>query len=143
VAGAGLYIVELAPNFFENWREKRLADGIISNEEKYINDPFFKELCELKDFKFDLINGLQRKDVGVIEAPILEAIAESINILTAKDPAKLPVFKHLIAHIAAVTANSIDDISPTEQQALDKINQALNAPDSFGDLSALTHPFGS
>jgi hypothetical protein len=143
VAGAGLYIVEFAPNFFENWREKRIADGVISNEEKYINDPFFKELCDLKDFKFDLIKGLQRKDVGAIEAPILLSIAESIHILADKDPAKLPIFKHLIAHIAAVTANSINDISPTERQALDKINQALEAPESFGDLSALAHPFGS
>lgn len=144
VAGSGLYIVELAPNYFDSWREKRIADGVIDNEEKYIHDPFFKELCDLKDFSFDLVNHLPRnKDAGVIEAPILEAIAESITILTEKDPAKVPIFKHLIAHIAAVTANSIHNISPSEQQALTKINIALDEPESFGDLSNLAHPYGA
>lgn len=140
VIGTGFYIRKLTPNLFEGWKAKKVAESIIDETEEKSSDAFFRQLCDEQDFK-SLVPRYLPRDFGTMEVPVLQAIDASIDILTAKDPAKLNDFKNLILYIAEATADSVHGTSHKEEQAIENIRQVLNNHKNMGDLSDLTKPF--
>jgi hypothetical protein len=140
ILGCAFYIRKLAPNFIDGWRAERAAISVIDDEETYEQDVFFEQLCDTAGYKTRIPDYLPRTP-DVMEVPILQAIAESINILQAKDPQRIAMFKSLIEHIASVAAESDTEVSPEEQHAVNKIREALNNPDEFGNLADMIHPY--
>lgn len=140
IVGVGFYVRKLAPNTFDSWRARRAAEHIVDEIEDDHDDEFFRQLCDTDDFKSYLPKHVPR-DAGAIESYVLQAIEAAVHILEQKDPSKLRSFKELLLEIAHETADEVDDISPAERHAINKITKVLNGELEFTDSWRLSKPF--
>ena len=142
VVGVGFYVRKLSPNFFDSWRAKHAAEETLDAAEGESDLLFFKQLSDVDDFKSYLPKNVSRT-AEAVEAPVLHAIDESINILQEKDPKLVPAFKQLLLDIAHETADEVDGISSTEQRALDIIYKVINGEVDFKDSWRMSEPFNN
>jgi hypothetical protein len=139
VVGAGFYVRKLTPGFFDSWRAKHEAEETIE-EGKELDSLFFRQLCDVDDFKSYLPKNVSRTPAA-IEAVVLQAIDESINILAEKDPKIIPAFKSLLLDIAHETAEEVDGISAEEKSAISKIEKVINGDLDFLESWRVSEPF--
>ena len=140
VVGVGFYVRKLTPNFFDSWRTKHAAEETVEETEEESDELFFKQLCDIDDFKSYIPKHVPRTAQGV-ETPVLTAIEASLHILEEKDPHVLPAFKNLLLEIAHETADEVDGISPKEQEAITKIVKVINGELTYNDSWRMAEHF--
>ena len=141
IVGAGFYVHRLTPGFFANWRAKRAGKDHV-NDVRETGDILFEQLCDTDDFISPFPKHVKKSTVAV-EAFVLQAVDEALNILSEKDPQALVSYKKLILDIAQETAQEVNGVSLQEREALDKIKRVVTGDLDFKDSWRLAEPYCS
>jgi hypothetical protein len=113
--GAIYLVSDAASGFIDMIRESFAASGALADTSGQVREA--------------LTTGglpqLPRRPPSAVEAVVLPALHESVEILRAKAPDELDAFRDAVLDAAARVAGAAGGVDPAEAAALDKIRAAL------------------
>lgn len=120
-AFGAVYLVSNAdPGFLEMFKESFAASGALADSSRQVRDVLTTGPLPI----------LPRHPPEAVEAAVLPALRESVEILRRKAPDELAAFRDVILDATARAAGAAGGFSEAEAAARDKIRDALSGVES-------------
>ncbi len=119
------YVSLSSPGFFSGIKEKHNAKKIIEDSATTQDTFFIEEVTNFDNFNSP-IPRFARDDANEVESQVLRYITKAVDAIRKRD-INVPVFKSFIIDLAKGTAEAYRGVSDSENTAVNKIIQALEA----------------
>jgi hypothetical protein len=124
MVGGPILVSVAEGGFFESIREMMTLYQDLASAKNTYPSLLVRELAEVDGFD----SGFKpRTAPGEIEGPALDALRAAAAILQAKAPEELDAYRDFVYQLALHVAQTARGVSPAEQAALAKIQQAMGS----------------
>lgn len=124
IIGSARYVSLQNNGLIDDWKESRTIKEVIKHTKDNNFYGFFRDLCNFDKYKSPIPKSCL-DSADAIEAPVLSALRQSIELIKQKDPSKIDDFQNFILNLAFLVADSDSGITVQEQKAIDNIRLAL------------------
>jgi hypothetical protein len=122
VSGAGLYVASVDRGFFDNFKEASALAHHLADAHQKSDSALIRDIASGTHRPFGVT-----ASPGEIEQKTREAIQAAIEALEAKSPDDVAAYKQLVLDVAQSVAEAAKGVSPSENEALEKIRGWLAA----------------
>ncbi|HEY2373369.1 MAG TPA: hypothetical protein VGH82_12660 [Gaiellaceae bacterium] len=122
ITGAGMFVATVDRGFFDNFKEANALAKHLRAAHERSESALIRELAAGHDRPFGVTASPEE-----IEQSTVGALQQAVAALQAKSPDDLPAYKALVLDVAESVAAAAKDVSPQENQAIDRIRSALGA----------------
>lgn len=123
VTGAGLFVAVVDRGFFDTFKEANALAQHLRAAHGRNESALMRDLAAGHDRPFGVTASPQE-----IEQSTVAALQQAVATLEAKAPEELPAYRALVLDVAESVAAAAKDVSPAENQALERIRSALGSP---------------
>jgi hypothetical protein len=120
VTGAGVYVSLADRRLFDSFKEASALAHHLRDAHEHSDSVLVRDLATGHDRPFGMTASPQE-----IEQSTMAALEQAVAALEAKSPDDLPAYRQLVIDVAESVAAAAQDVSPKENQALDRIRAAL------------------
>lgn len=124
VFGTAKYISLQDKGIIDDWREKRKITKLLKENKNHNFYKFFRDLCNQNNYKSPIPKDCQNS-ADALEAPVLLALKQSVQLIKQKDPTKIDDFQNFVLNIAYCVSSSDTELTLNEDSAIKKIRAAL------------------
>ena len=125
VTGAGTYVSLADRRFFDSFKEAGALAHHLRDAHEHNDSALMRDLATGHERPFGLTASPEE-----IENRTVTALQQAVATLTAKAPDEVPAYRQLVLDVAQSVAEAAKGVSPQENSALERIRDALGAPDS-------------
>lgn len=122
ITGAGMYVAIVDRGFFDSFKEASALAHHLREAQQHSDSVLIRDLATAHDKPFGMTSSQQEIEQGTV-ATLTQAVA----ILEAKSPEDLPAYRQLVTELAQSVAEAAKGVSAQENQALDRIREALGS----------------
>lgn len=126
VLGTIEYVSMSTKNCYGDAKEKFFAKKEIAKFANEFDSLFVSNLADFSNYRSPLPPHAD-DDYKSIEAPVVQAIATSVESINNRSPETAETFKKLILHLAEEVGATYKTTSTPEKEAIENIKQALQA----------------
>jgi hypothetical protein len=124
ITGAGLFVALVDRGFFDSFKEAHALARHLREAHEHSDSALVRDLAAGHDRPFGMTASPQE-----VEQSTVSALGQAVAALEAKSPDDLPAYRQLVLEVAESVAKAAKDVSPQENQALDRIRTALGSSD--------------
>jgi hypothetical protein len=124
ITGAGLFVALVDRGFFDSFKEANALARHLREAHEHSDSALVRDLAAGHDRPFGMTASPQE-----VEQSTVSALGQAVAALEAKSPDDLPAYRQLVLEVAESVAKAAKDVSPQENQALDRIRTALGSSD--------------
>ena len=124
INGAGMFVALVDRGFFDSFKEANALAHHLREAHERSDSVLIRDLVtgRGRDRPFGMTASPQE-----IEQSTVATLQQAVTVLEAKSPEDLPAYRQLVLDVAQSVAESAKDVSPQENQALDRIRSALGS----------------
>jgi tellurite resistance protein len=122
VVGAGMYVATSDPGFFDNFKEASALAHHLRDAHEKSDSVLIRDIATGHDRPFGATDS-----PAEVEQATLSTLQSALAALAAKAPEEVPAYRQLVLDVAESVAEAAKGVSPKENQALEKIREALGA----------------
>ena len=120
IAGAGMFVALADRGFFDSFKEANALARHLRDAHEHSDSVLIRDLATGHDRPFGATASPQE-----VEQSTVATLEQAIAALQAKSPEDLPAYRQVVLDVAQSVAEAAKDVSPQENQALDRIRAAL------------------
>ena len=122
ITGAGMYVAIIDRGFFDSFKEASALAHQHPGAQQHSDSVLIRDLATGHDKPFGMTASPQEIEQGTVAT-----LEQAVSILEAKSPEDLPAYKQLVLEVAQSVAEAAKGVSPLENQAVDRIGEALGS----------------
>ena len=122
IAGAGMFVALVDRGFFDSFKEANALTHHLREAHEHSESVLIRDLATGHDRPFGMTSS-----PAEVEQSTVETLGKAVAALEAKSPEDLPAYRQLVLEVAQSVAEAAKDVSPQENEALDRIRTALGS----------------
>jgi hypothetical protein len=122
ISGAGLYVASVDRGFFDNFKEASALAHHLRDAHEKSDSALIRDVASGTHRPFGVT-----ASPAEIEQATREAVQQALAALGAKSPDDVAAYKHVVLDVAQSVAEAAKGVSPSENEALEKIRGWLAA----------------
>jgi hypothetical protein len=122
ITGAGMYVAIIDRGFFDSFKEASALAHHLREAQQHSDSVLIRDLATGHDKPFGMTASPQEIEQGTVAT-----LEQAVSILEAKSPEDVPAYKQLVTEVAQSVAEAAKGVSAQENQALDRIREALGS----------------
>ncbi|HEY4237185.1 MAG TPA: hypothetical protein VGM45_07605 [Gaiellaceae bacterium] len=122
ITGAGMYVAIIDRGFFDSFKEASALAHHLREAQQHSDSVLIRDLATGHDKPFGMTASPQEIEQGTVAT-----LEQAVSILEAKSPEDVPAYKQLVIEVAQSVAEAAKGVSAQENQALDRIREALGS----------------
>jgi len=122
VFGAGMYVATADPGFFDNFKEASALAHHLRDAHEKSDSVLIRDIASGHERPFGVTDS-----PAEVERATVATLGSALATLQAKAPEEVPAYQRLVLDVAESVAEAAKGVSPKENQALEKVREALGA----------------
>jgi hypothetical protein len=122
ITGAGLLVALVDRGFFDTFKEANALAQHLRAAHDRNDSALMRELATGHERPFGVTASPQEAEQNT-----LAALQQAVAVLSTKAPDEVAAYRSLVADVAESVAEAAKDVSPQENEALEKIRTALGS----------------
>jgi hypothetical protein len=120
LTGAGMFVALADRGFFDSFKEANALAHHLREAHEHSDSVLIRDVATGHDRPFGMSASPEE-----IEQITVATLEQAVSVLEAKSPEDLPAYRQLVLDVAKSVAAAAKDVSPQENEALDRIRAAL------------------
>jgi hypothetical protein len=120
LTGAGMFVALADRGFFDSFKEANALAHHLREAHERSDSVLIRDLATGHDRPFGVTSSPEEVERGTVAA-----LEQAVAVLEAKSPEDLPAYRQLVLDVADSVANAAKGVSPSENEALDRLKAAV------------------